>query len=88
MEHVNPTDLVDDILSTHHRKNRKQMLSVMQDEKAFAAAVKQSLEPQRLRVRGVLTDEQYKRYEAYQKTVIQQAEMGRKMMGAMMQPKK
>ena len=29
LEHVNPTGLVDDILSAHHGRNRKQMLSVL-----------------------------------------------------------
>jgi len=29
LEHVNPTGLVDDILSEHHARNRKQMLSVL-----------------------------------------------------------
>ncbi len=31
LEHVNPTGLVDDILSAHHARNRKQMLSVLGD---------------------------------------------------------
>ncbi len=31
LEHVNPTGLVDDILSAHHRRNRKQMLSVLRE---------------------------------------------------------
>ena len=31
LEHVSPTGLVDDILSAHHSRNRKQMLSVLRE---------------------------------------------------------
>jgi hypothetical protein len=69
-------------------RNRKTLMSVMQDEEKFEEAVSRSMEPQRRRVREILNDEQFKRYEAYEKTVVQQAKMGMKMMSAMIKPKK
>jgi AcrR family transcriptional regulator len=43
LEHVNPTGLVDEILSAHHGKNREQMLSVLGEllgDEASATAIR------------------------------------------------
>jgi len=69
-------------------RNRKRMIDILQDEDAFSDLVKKNMEPQRRRVRDILNDEQYKRYEVYEKNMLQQARMGMKMMSAMMKPKK
>ena len=61
-------------------RNRKNLMSVLEDEEAFVALVEKNMEPQRRKVRDILNDEQYKRYEAFEKTVVQQAKMGMKMM--------
>ena len=65
-------------------RNRKQFMDILQDEEALTGLVKKNMEPQRQRVRDILDDEQFKKYEAYEKTVLQQARMGMKMMSAMM----
>ncbi|MHC4939583.1 MAG: hypothetical protein ACYTHK_11485 [Planctomycetota bacterium] len=65
-------------------RNRKNLMSVLEDEEAFVALVEKNMEPQRRKVRDILNDEQYKRYQAFEKTIVQQAKMGMKMMSAMM----
>jgi hypothetical protein len=65
-------------------RNRERFLEIMQDEEAFTTMVKKNLEPQKRRVRDILDDEQFKRYEAYEQNMLQQARMGMKMMSAMM----
>jgi len=65
-------------------RNRKKFVELLQDEEALASIVQKNMEPQRRRVRDILDDEQFKKYEAYEKNVVQQARMGMKMMSAMM----
>ena len=50
----------------------------------LAAEMKKSFAPQRERVGQILTPEQMKGYDKYEESTIRQAEMGMKMMGAMM----
>jgi len=65
-------------------RNRKKFLSIIEDEKALTDLVKKNMEPQRRRVRDILNDEQFKRYEAFEANIVQQARMGMKMMSSMM----
>ncbi|MHC4452767.1 MAG: hypothetical protein ACYS0E_21945 [Planctomycetota bacterium] len=65
-------------------RNRKNLMGVLSDEKKFTALIEKNMEPQRRQVRDILNDEQFKKYQAYEKTVVQQAKMGMKMMTAMM----
>jgi hypothetical protein len=53
----------------------------------LAAEMKKSYAPQRERVRQILTPEQMKGYDKYEESMIRQAEMGMKMMGAMLKQK-
>lgn len=65
-------------------RNRKSLMGVLSDEKQFTALVEKNMEPQRRQVRDILNDEQFKKYQAYEKNMVQQAKMGMKMMSAMM----
>jgi hypothetical protein len=65
-------------------RNRKNLMGVLADEKQFTALIEKNMEPQRRQVRDILNDEQFKKYQAYEKNVLQQAKMGMKMMSAMM----
>ena len=47
------------------------------------AGMRKNFEPQRLRVREILDDTQFAKYEAYEDNMIRQAQMGLKMMSAM-----
>lgn len=53
----------------------------------IAAEMKKSYAPQRQRVSEILTPEQMKGYDKYEESMIRQAEMGMKMMGAMFKEK-
>ena len=50
----------------------------------LAAEMKENFEPQRERISRILTPEQMKGYDRYQEQLVRQAEMGIKMMGAML----
>ena len=53
----------------------------------LAAEMRKSYAPQRERVSQILTPEQMKGYDKYEESLIRQAEMGMKMMGAMLKTK-
>lgn len=50
----------------------------------LATEMKKNFEPQRRRISQILTPEQMKGYDRYEEQLVRQAEMGMKMMGAML----
>jgi hypothetical protein len=68
-------------------RDRSMFRKLVTGEIDLAAEMKKSFAPQRERVSQILTPEQMKGYDKYEESIIRQAEMGMKMMGAMMKPK-
>lgn len=68
-------------------RDRSLFRKLVNGEIDLAAEMKKSFAPQRQRVGQILTSEQMKGYDKYEESLIRQAEMGMKMMGAMMNAK-
>ncbi|MHC4973228.1 MAG: hypothetical protein ACYTG3_12945 [Planctomycetota bacterium] len=68
-------------------RDRNLFEKLVSGEIDLAAQMKKSYAPQRQRVSQILTPEQMKGYDKYEESMIRQAEMGMKMMGAMLKQK-
>ncbi|MHC4164547.1 MAG: hypothetical protein ACYSUM_20685, partial [Planctomycetota bacterium] len=68
-------------------RDRNLFKKLVTGEIDLAAEMKKSFEPQRQRVSQILTPEQMKGYDKYEESLIRGAEMGMKMMGAMVKEK-
>ncbi|MHC4729892.1 MAG: hypothetical protein ACYS6Z_04770 [Planctomycetota bacterium] len=68
-------------------RDRSLFKKLVTGEIDLAAEMKKSFEPQRQRVSQILTPEQMKGYDKYEESLIRGAEMGMKMMGAMVKEK-
>jgi len=68
-------------------RDRSLFKKLVSGEIDLAAEMKKSYEPQRQRVSEIRTPEQMKGYDKYEESLIRQAEMGMKMMGAMLKTK-
>jgi len=64
-------------------RDRTKLRRLMEGE-GVAEEMKNSFAPTRRRMQDILTPEQFTKYEAYEAQMIRQAEMGVKMMGAML----
>ena len=65
-------------------RHREEAMKLFTDETKFEKAMRERMDPQRLRIRAIVNDQQFKQYEKYEQRMIQQAKMGIKMMSAMM----
>jgi hypothetical protein len=65
-------------------RDRTKLQALMSGKVDLRAEMEKSLAPRRERVRRFLTPQQFERYQAYEETLITQAEMGVRMMGAML----
>lgn len=69
-------------------RDRSKFSRLVSDPDALTEVMHKNLAPTRARVRDILNDEQFKKYEAYEQTIINQMQMGLKMMGSLAQPPK
>jgi len=68
-------------------RDREKLDRLVSGEGDLSELMKDNFADTRRRVRDILDDEQFQSYERYEKQMIQQAEMGLKMMGAMLKKK-
>ncbi len=66
-------------------RERGTITRLMKDPKGLTDLMRNNLAPTRKRVRDILSAEQFKKYEAYEETMIRQVEMGLKMMSSLTQ---
>jgi len=66
-------------------RDRKKLTRLLNDPDGLTEVMQKNLAPTRERVRGILNDEQFRKYEAYEQAVVSQMQMGLKMMGSLAQ---
>ncbi|MHC4491738.1 MAG: hypothetical protein ACYTDU_08965 [Planctomycetota bacterium] len=69
-------------------RDRGKLTRLMNDPEGLTKVMQRNLAPTRQQVRDILNDEQFKKYEAYEQSIVKQMEMGLRMMGSLTQPPK
>jgi hypothetical protein len=67
-------------------RDRDLLTRLVREPKGLTEVMRSNLAPTRARVRDILNDEQFKKYEAYEESMVRQMEMGLKMMGSLTEP--
>lgn len=87
MREVFSNDLMQEQLGMFAEVTRERgtLTRLMSDPKGLTELMRNNLAPTRKRVRDILSDEQFKKYETYEETMMRQVEMGLKMMSSLTQ---
>ncbi|MHC4548055.1 MAG: hypothetical protein ACYTEZ_04690 [Planctomycetota bacterium] len=88
MRDIFSTDIMKDQFAQFAEVTRDsaKLTRLVKDPEGLGEFMKANMEPTRRRVRDVLNDEQFTKYEAFEQTTIKQIEVGIKMMSAMIEP--